>query len=249
MTGFVRTTILGIALLAAGIGAASAADKLFVRDDLASDAVRLEAKLKTKAEGTSDVALLKRNAEAAFQKGDWAGVFTLYSRIAPLEPKEAVNWQRYALGAAMQDVADYSARWQMRNDAHAAAYLAYQRATAKPAEAQALNTLALTYVRTEDFRPALAALRASLKTVETPDARTQYEKLRPQYGFRLLENKIDSDAVSPRACFTFSEDLVTSGKVDYAPFVAVSGLANPAISVEARQICVDGLEQDRKSVV
>lgn len=245
MKGLVRTTVFALSLLASAVGSI-AADKLFVRDDLASDALRLEARLKTRAEGSSDLALLKRNGDAAFQKSDWVALYTLYGRIVGMEPKEPLNWQRYALAAAMQDVADYSARWQMRNDAHAAAYLAYQRATAKPAEAQALNTLALTYVRTEDFRPALAALRASLKTVETPEARTQYDRLRPQHGFRLLEQKVDSDAASPRVCFTFSEDLVTSGKVDYAPYVAVSGLANPAVTVEARQICVDGLEHGKR---
>lgn len=244
MKGFVRTTVLGLALLVSGL--AAAADKLFVRDDLASDAIRLESRLKTKAEGTSDLAVLKRSAEAAFQKADWAGVTTLYGRIAPLEPKDPLNWQRFAIGAAMQDVADYSARWQLRNDAHAAAYLAYQRATTPPVEAAALTALALTYVRTDDQRVALGALRASLKTFETADARAQYDKLRPQYGFRVLETKIDSDAASPRACFTFSEDLVTSGKVDYATYVAVSGLANPAITVEARQICVDGLEHGKR---
>ena len=244
MKGLVRTTVFGLALLVSGL--AGAADKLFVRDDLASDAVRLESRLKGKAEAAGDLALVKRNAEAAFQKGDWASVQTLYGRLAPLEPKDPQNWQRYAVGAALLDVADYSVRWQMRNDAHAAAYLAYQRAATPQAEAQALNALALTWVRTEDFRPALAALRASLTTAETPEARAQYDKLRPQHGFRITENRVDSDAANPRACFTFSEDLVTSGKVDYAPYVAVSGLGSPAISVEARQICVDGLEHGKR---
>jgi len=244
MRGFVRTTVFALAVLAGGL--ASAADKLFVRDDLASDAVRLENRFRAKTDNPAELPKLKASAEGAFQKGEWSAVQTLYGRLVGLEPKEAQNWLRYALGAAMQDVSDYSARWQLRNDSHAAAYRGYLLAKGAPAEAQALNTLAVTYARTEDFRIALAALRASLKTVETPDARAQYERLRPQYGFRLLENKIDSDAVSPRACFTFSEDLITSGKVDYAPFVAVSGLANPAISVEARQICVEGLEHGKR---
>ncbi|MDK9695462.1 MAG: alpha-2-macroglobulin family protein [Siculibacillus sp.] len=247
MIGFARTGLLGLALLAGLIATpAPAADKFFARDDLANDATRLETRLKPKAEGAGDPVRLKQAAEVAFQKSDWGSVQTLYGRLAVVEPKDPRNWTRFAVGAAMLDVADYSVRWQLRSDAHAAAYRGYLLAREPQVEAQALNVLALTYVRTEDFRVALAVLRASLKTAETPEARAQYDKLRPAHGFRVLENKIDSDAVSPRACFTFSEDLVTSGKVDYATFVAVSGLANPAISVEARQICVDGLEHGKR---
>jgi uncharacterized protein YfaS (alpha-2-macroglobulin family) len=248
MIAIARKMLLGLALLAATFvgDPAAAADKLFVRDDLASDAARLETKLKPKTETAGDVAALKKSAEDAFRKAEWAAVHTLYGRLAVLQPKEPQYWSRFAIGAAMQDVADYSTRWQLRNDAHAAAYRGYLASKGPKAEADALNILALTYVRTEDFRVALSALRASLKTVENPDARQQYDKLRPTYGFRVLENKVDSDAASPRACFTFSEDLVTSGKVDYTPYVAVSGVANPAISVEARQICVDGLEHGKR---
>ena len=248
MIAIARKLLPGLVLLAmAFVGdPAAAADKLFVRDDLASDAARLETKLKPKAEAPGDVAGLRKSAEDAFRKAEWATVQALYGRLAALQPKDPQVWSRFAVGAAMQDVADYSVRWQLRNDSHAAAYRGYLLAKGPKAEADALNILALTWVRTEDFRVALSALRASLKTVENPDARLQYDKLRPTYGFRVLENKIDSDAASPRACFTFSEDLVTSGKVDYAPYVAVSGVGNPAISVEARQICVDGLEHGKR---
>ncbi len=249
MSSLVRNLVLAAALAVSALSASTLsaqAEKLFVRDDLAGDATRLETRLRAKAGKVVDLPALKRAGDAAFQKADWASVQSLYARIAPLEPKDPQNWRRYALGAALFDVADYSARWQLRNDAHAAAYRAYLDAKGAPAEAQELNVLAVTYARTEDFRIALGVLRASLKTAETADARAQYDKLRPTWGFRVLENKIDSDAASPRACFTFSEDLVTSGKVDYGPYVAVSGLANPAISVEPRQICVDGLAHGQR---
>ena len=52
---------------------------------------------------------------------------------------------------------------------------------------------------------------------------------------RLPDHELQgrSDSASPRACFQFSEPLAT-GKVDFAPFVAVSGAANAAITARAR---------------
>ena len=42
---------------------------------------------------------------------------------------------------------------------------------------------------------------------ETADLRGLYERLRVEHGFRYLDYSVDSDAVSPRACFQFSENL------------------------------------------
>ena len=67
-----------------------------------------------------------------------------------------------------------------------------------------------------------------------PRARADYEALRAQRGFRLLSNKVDSDAASPRACFQFSEPLARSG-VDFAPYVAITGKGDFAVSGEDRQ--------------
>ena len=165
-------------------------------------------------------------------------------RLIVANPKDWTAWNRYAIAAAAASgTEDYSKRWQLRRDSHAAAYRAYQLATQPKDEAQALTTLADTYVFDNEQRTALIVLRSALKTAETPAARQLYERLRPEFGFKIDEFKVDSDASSPRACFTFTEDLK---KADYAPYVAVSGLASPAITVETRQICVDGLEHGKK---
>jgi hypothetical protein len=52
--------------------------------------------------------------------------------------------------------------------------------------------------------------------------------------------KIEESA-SPRACFQFSETLAQA-RVDYTPFVTVSGFANAALSIEDQQLCVEGLK-------
>ena len=75
--------------------------------------------------------------------------------------------------------------------------------------------------------------------------------LRERRGFRLLSNKVDADAASPRACFEFSEPLAR-GRVDFAPYVAISGgrsaggTGDFAVSAEDRQICVDGLRHGER---
>ena len=77
------------------------------------------------------------------------------------------------------------------------------------------------------FRLALNAYRASLDRADDAPTRATYEKLRAEQGFRILDYKVDNDAASPRACFRFSEPLAR-GKVDFAPYVAISGAADGA---------------------
>ncbi len=54
----------------------------------------------------------------------------------------------------------------------------------------------------------------------------------------------NSDGASPRACFQFSEDLAK--RVDFAPFLALAGNDKPALSAEAKQLCVDGLKHGER---
>ena len=78
---------------------------------------------------------------------------------------------------------------------------------------------------------------------ETADVRGQYERLRDQYGFRVLDYTIDADTASPRACFQFSEDM--PARTDFSPFVVLAGTDKPALSVAEKQLCVEGLTARR----
>ena len=62
--------------------------------------------------------------------------------------------------------------------------------------------------------------------------------------FRLLDYTVDSDGATPRACFQFSEELAK--RVDFAPFVALAGTDKPALSADAKQLCVDGLKHGER---
>ena len=94
------------------------------------------------------------------------------------------------------------------------------------------------------WRPALDSLRLSLDMREVAEVRGQYEKMRDEHGFRLLDYTVDFDGASPRACFQFSEDLAK--RVDFAPFLALAGTDKPALTSEGKQLCVDGLKHGER---
>ncbi|MGH6868995.1 MAG: hypothetical protein ACREDA_09040, partial [Methylocella sp.] len=129
---------------------------------------------------------------------------------------------------------------QLRKDS-ATAYIAYKRAGTKPEQAAALARLGGSFANREMWRPALGAYRASLDLADIAQVRNIYADMREKHGFRILDYKIDNETASPRACFQFSETLAQA-KVDYTPFVTVSGFANAALSSEVQQLCVEGLK-------
>src|SRR5947199_2097054 len=94
------------------------------------------------------------------------------------------------------------------------------------------------------WRPALDSLRLSLDLREVAEVRGQYEKMRDEHGFRLLDYTVDSASASPRACFQFSEDLAK--RTDFAPFLALAGNDKPALTSEDKQLCVEGLKHGER---
>src|ERR1700737_1058158 len=94
------------------------------------------------------------------------------------------------------------------------------------------------------WRPALDAMRLSLDLREVAEVRGQYDKMRDEHGFRLLDYTVDSDSASPRACFQFSEDLAK--RTDFSPFIALAGNDKPALTSEGKQLCVDGLKHGER---
>ena len=74
-----------------------------------------------------------------------------------------------------------------------------------------------------------------------------YEAMREEHGFRIVDYKVDNESSAPRVCFNFSEQLAR--KTDFAPYVAVSGASNTAISTEDQQICVEGLKHGERYAI
>ncbi len=241
-----------LARLAFGLGLVLAshpalAQKAYIRNDLAADGQRLEERLKREvATGGRPAGVALRDGLAALARGDARAALPQANAAVVADPANAAAWRLMASAANAIEPRDYRERWELRERAISAAYLAYSRAQTKPEEAASLGVLARTFQKNELWRPALTAYRLSLDIADNASLRSTYEELRAQRGFRLISNKVDADAASPRACFEFSEPLAR-GRVDFAPYVAISGgRGDFAVSAEDRQICVDGLRHGER---
>jgi uncharacterized protein YfaS (alpha-2-macroglobulin family) len=244
MIGLVRAATL-CAVLALGLVSAQAADKAFRRDDLTDSAIKLEAQIKSEAGPVAkSPAALRADADAAFKRSDFrAGLQTL-GQIAAIAPDDSGNWLRLARTIFQIRAATPTEQTFLLERASTAAYIAYQRAGNAGEEADALAALGRSFSDRKLWRPALDVLRLSLDLREVAEIRGQYEKLRDEQGFRLLDYTVDSDSASPRACFQFSEELAK--RTDFAPFVALGGSDKPALSSEEKQLCVEGLKHGER---
>lgn len=244
MIGLVRAATL-CATLAFGLVTAQAADKAFKRDDLADSAVKLEAQIKSEAGAVAKTsATLKTDADAAFKRSDFRSGLQILGQIVAVSPEDSGNWLRLARAIFQIWPKNSSEQTFLLERASTAAYVAYQRAGNAGEEADALAVLGRAMSERKLWRPALDSLRLSLDLREVAEVRGQYEKLRDEHGFRLLDYTVDSDSASPRACFQFSEDLAK--RMDFAPFLALAGSDKPALSAEGKQLCVDGLRHGER---
>src|SRR4030081_636182 len=244
MIGLVRAATL-CAALALGLVTAQAADKAFRRDDLADSGIKLEAQIKSEAGSLArSGASLRSDADAAFKRSDFRNGLQVLGQLPATPPEDSANWLRLARTIFQIRPSNSSEQTFLLERASTAAYIAYQRAGNPAEEADALAALGRAMSERKLWRPALDALRLSLDLREVADARGQYEKMRDEYGFRLLDYTVDSDSASPRACFQFSEDLAK--RTDFAPFLALAGSDKPALSSEGKQLCVDGLKHGER---
>ncbi|WP_227436726.1 alpha-2-macroglobulin family protein [Methylobacterium sp. W2] len=225
--------------------------KAFVRDALASDAVRLEATVKADSATsglTKPAAKLRAEGEALVEAEKPADALKPLAGAVAADAGDPQNWLAYARAASTvgndDQTGDYSYRRTLRGQARAAAYQAYLKARGAATEAEVLATLGEVYADESEWRPSLEAYRASLALADDATVRETYESLRAEHGFRILDYKVDSDAAAPRVCFQFSESLAS--KTDFTPFVAVSGVANAAVTGSGQQICVDGLKHGER---
>lgn len=243
---------LAAALLGLGLFGAQAQSpqKPFMRDDLAASGAQIEERLKREVSlpQGADGNRLVSAGEALMQKNDARAALPIANQAVLAQPQNAAAWRLLARAAKGITPRDWRERYDMQERALAAAYIAYQRARTREDEAASLGLLGETFEWREMWRPALTTYRLSLEAREDQKLRAAYEALREKRGFRLTGNEVDADAASPRACFTFSEPLAR-GRVDFAPYVAVSGKGDFAVSAEDAQICVDGLRHGERYAI
>ena len=245
MRAFVRAAVAAALVLILS-APTIAADRSFKRDDLADAAIKLEAQIKAEAgQVTKSAAALRREADAAFQRNDVRSGMQILGQIVTVAPDDSANWLRLARTVPRIWPANDREKNLLLERAATAAYIAYQRSGNPTEQAESLLVIARTYADRQVWRPALDALRVSLELREVAEVRQQYERMREDHGFRLLDYTVDSDSASPRVCFQFSEDL-PSKRTDFLPFVSVGGQDKPALSVQERQLCVEGLKHGER---
>jgi uncharacterized protein YfaS (alpha-2-macroglobulin family) len=228
---------------------ACAADKPYHRDDLAEAAIRLEGQIKADAGPVAKpLATLRREADAAFARNDQRAGMQSLGQIVAVAPGDGANWLRLARTILQIRPSDARERATLLDRATTAAYIAYQRAGNSGEEADALLILGRAFAERSLWRPALDTTRLSLELREVADVRAQYEKMRDDHGFRLLDYSVDSDSASPRVCFQFSEEL-PGKRTDFSPFVSVAGQDKPALSADDKQLCVEGLQHGERYAI
>src|SRR5450830_517184 len=173
---------------------------------------------------------------------------TVLGQLVTVAPTDATSWLRLSRAVLQIRPRDDNERALLLDRASTAAYIAYSRAGDRNLEADSLAVLGKTFADRKQWRGALDALRLSLDLREAADLRGQYERLRVEHCFRYLDYSVDSDAISPRACFQFSEEL-PGRRTDFSPFVALVGVDKPAISANDKQLCVEGLKHGERYTV
>lgn len=251
MLAFVRAAFAAVLIAGACAAAVSTsqAQKAYQRDDLADAAIKLEGELRREAGAVGKpLATLRREADLLLDKRDFRAALPVLAQIIAVEPALSRNWLRLSRTVLQLNTGDSRERAALLERAATAAYIAYQRAAHAGEENESLVLLSRTFADRRLWRPALDTLRLALDLREAADDRARYEQMRGDHGFRLLDYTVDSDAASPRACFQFSEELPAK-RTDFSPFVAVGGIDKPAITVEEKQLCVEGLRHgDRYAV-
>jgi uncharacterized protein YfaS (alpha-2-macroglobulin family) len=224
---------------------AIAAEKPFKQSALDEAAIKLEAQIKSDAGAVAKpAATLRRDADTAFQKNEFRSGMVVLSQLVTVAPDDASSWLRLARTILQIKPRDDREKALLFDRASTAAYIAYQRAGDRNLEADSLSVLGRTLADRQQWRGALDSLRLSLELRETAELRGQYEKLRAEHGFRLLDFTVDSDSIAPRACFQFSEEL-PGCRTDFHLRRGRS-MDRPATSAGERQLCVEGLKHGER---
>jgi uncharacterized protein YfaS (alpha-2-macroglobulin family) len=213
----------------------------FVEDSLYQQARRLKADLpepdSSQASGSETLLSLARQQATT---GDIQTAVENYKAALSLNPDDAAIWAEFSRTATKIDN-----NYEIQGQAAPAALNAYQLSRTVSARTNALNALAQAFEKTQSYRAALNAYKASLALSNVPQTRAIYADLKTRQGFRAIGNTVDTDSVSPRACVQFSEPLAKNG-VDYSSFLMLDGAAPKAIEAKGSEICVEGLTHGQR---
>ncbi|NBO20728.1 MAG: alpha-2-macroglobulin family protein, partial [Rhodobacteraceae bacterium] len=153
----------------------------------------------------------------------------------------AANWAEYSrleFAAAQDTSADQTT---LRQRAYGAAVNAYLRAGDKATRHTVLVQMAQVLEQMDRGRDTVAALRLAQSIQPRDDTAAFLADAAGKYGFRVQENRVESDLARPRLCVTFSEELSKDG-VDYANYVKLDAAGLTVSQSGTNDLCVEGVE-------
>jgi len=244
MFGCLRLAFAALVLLAL-LPSSSFAQTFFAHAGIAREAERLEASLAALSPRRPAAELMNAGRAALTTQNDPRSATRAFKAAAARDGQNAEAWLLLArsLLDTTPDPNRPAERYELPAQASAAAYLAYQRSTDNTLKARALSILGEALERRSFWRPAIEALKTSLALVEDTSVRERYERLRSEYGFRILDYTVEQDSSVPRACVQFSEPLARGQ--DLTQFVAVDGKDAQALVIENQQLCIEGLSHGK----
>ena len=160
----------------------------------------------------------------------------------------SADWTEYArlLLAAGQVSSDQQRAYLEQS--YLAAVNAYLRADSKPAQHSILVLMGDALEKIDRGRDKVQALRLAQQLEPRDDTALALDDAIGKYGFRIIDNVVESESVRPRICVNFSEQLAKSG-VDYATYVQ---LDNPGLTVTSdgyQQLCVEGVTHGSRNTI
>ncbi len=151
-------------------------------------------------------------------------------------------WVAYA--DDMRAIEDSAQMRDKRGRALAAAINGYLRAADPATRAAALLAMGGALEDLGRGADSVPALRLAAELSPREDISAALDRAIAQFGFRVVETVVESDAASPRICADFSEPLVEAG-VDYAPFVQIAGSGH-SVDATGNRLCIEGVRHGER---
>lgn len=183
------------------------------------------------AEANGDIVTASRFVGAALNLTDSSADWAEYARLLLQAGSQPSDQQRNYL-----------------DQSYLASLNAYLRADGKPAQHSILVTMGDALERIERGRDKVGALRLAQSLQPRDDTAAALDDAIGKYGFRVVDNAVESDSARPRICVNFSETLAKSG-VDYATYVQ---LPDPGLTVTTdgwQQLCVEGVTHGSRNTI
>ena len=154
------------------------------------------------------------------------------------------QWTEYARLALTVKLQKSSNQRHLRGRALPAAVNAYLRSASKGQRVAALQVMARALEQANRGRVMIPALRLAQSISPRDETAKALDRAIGKYGFRVVEDTVESDLEVPRICAQFSEPLVQVG-VDYAPYVKLPAADLP-VEVSGNQLCIGGLDHGQR---